>query len=109
MDEQTIASARERGHEAAEAAANHAERTIHDWIAQACRAVLIYAKCVEGQSWMVESARAFAEANGLPIPPDKRAWGHVVRKLRAEGKITSAGYGSAASSNGSPKVRWVLA
>ena len=35
--------------------------------------------------------RAFAESCGLPAPPDARAWGHIVRRLKKKGAIIEVG------------------
>ena len=37
--------------------------------------------------------RAFAESCGLPAPPDARAWGHIVRRLKKKGAIIEVGLG----------------
>ena len=59
-----------------------------------------------GTSFLIEEARAWAEAHGFPTPPDKRAWGAVPGTLVAAKLLEAAGYGRAA--DGSPKTIWRL-
>lgn len=37
--------------------------------------------------------RIYAEENGLPPPPDARAWGAIARSLKSAGLIRSVGVG----------------
>jgi hypothetical protein len=79
-------SALEKGHAAAQASAERADREIDDWTLKAVALI--------------------AESHGLPSPPDGRAWGHIAKRCQRDGTIISAGFGAAKSSNGSPKVLW---
>lgn len=56
--------------------------------------------------FLTENLREFAEIRGLEPPPDKRAWGSVMRFAASEGLIVKVGYAPACSSNLSPKVQW---
>lgn len=98
--------ARARGHARAKDAADHADRRRHRWTDTAVAFVGLYIakRCPAG--FLAEDVRRAAEAWGLADPPDGRAWGHVMKRAEREGLIVADGYGSAASSNGSPKVRW---
>jgi hypothetical protein len=104
-----VERARSRGHRAAELAAARADRVLDDWTARAVAWTRLFAARQGARPWLAEDARRFAAAGGLPDPPDRRAWGQVVRVLRTAGEIRSVGTGAAKSSHGSPKVRWVKA
>jgi hypothetical protein len=47
-----------------------------------------------------EYIRQYAEQNGLPFPPDKRAWGAVMRRAAKAGYIRKVGWTTATD----PKV-----
>ena len=103
--QQDLFSASEKGHAAAKAAAARADREIDDWTQKAVALFAEYAKKAPS-SFLTEEARQYAESHGLSSPPDGRAWGHVAKKCQRAGVVTSAGFGAAKSSNGSPKVLW---
>jgi hypothetical protein len=103
--QQDLFSASEKGHAAAKAAAARADREIDDWTQKAVALFAEYASKAPS-SFLTEEARQFAESHGLSVPPDGRAWGHVAKKCQRAGVVTSAGFGAAKSSNGSPKVLW---
>jgi hypothetical protein len=94
-----------RGHEAAEAAADRADRDSDGWTEQAEVLFARFAK-EAAKPFLTEEARRFAESCGLPKPPDGRAWGHVAKKCQRTGVIVPAGFRAAKSSNGSPKILW---
>ena len=98
-------SALEKGHAAAQASAERADREIDDWT---LKAVALFAEYASRSfnPFLTEEARVFAESHGLPSPPDGRAWGHIAKRCQRDGMIISAGFGAAKSSNGSPKVLW---
>jgi hypothetical protein len=98
-------SALEKGHAAAQASAERADREIDDWTLKAVALFAEYAAKAQSP-FLTEEARVFAESHGLPSPPDGRAWGHIAKRCQRDGKIISAGFGAAKSSNGSPKVLW---
>ena len=100
-------SASEKGHAAAKAAAARADREIDDWTKKAVALFAEYAKQAPSP-FLTEEARQYAESHGLSSPPDGRAWGHVAKNCQRAGVITSAGFGAAKSSNGSPKVLWKI-
>jgi hypothetical protein len=103
--QQDLFSASEKGHAAAKAAAARADREIDDWTQKAVALFAEYAGKAPS-SFLTEEARQFAESRGLSSPPDGRAWGHVAKQCQRAGVVTSAGFGAAKSSNGSPKVLW---
>ena len=102
-----LCSAVARGYAAAEAAAERADRSIDEWTEQAGVLFAEYARRAT-TPFLTEDARRYAESCGLPKPPDSRAWGHVAKNCQRSGVTVFAGFGAAKSSNGSPKVLWVL-
>jgi hypothetical protein len=103
--QQDLFSASEKGYAAAQAAAARADREIDEWTDKAVALFAEYASRAF-DPFLTEEARQFAESRGLSSPPDGRAWGHVAKKCQRAGVVTSAGFGAAKSSNGSPKVLW---
>ncbi len=95
----------QKGHAAAKAAADHADREIAEWTKRAIALFSVYARNSTGP-FLTEEARQYAESHGLQEPPDGRAWGHVAKAAQKAGIVVSAGFGAAKSSNGSPKVLW---
>jgi len=87
-------------------AADHANAVESEWTGQALGLLVAFAKDV-GRAFLIEEARLYAEANGLPPPPDARAWGSVTRRASAKKRIEkTGGVGAAASSHCSPKPLW---
>jgi hypothetical protein len=74
------------------------------WIDRAVGYVRLYATVHEVM--LAEHCRRFAELDGFACPPDKRAWGRVMRNAAAQHIIQHDGYAPAESSNHSPKVKW---
>ena len=95
----------EKGHAAAKASADRADREIDEWTQKAVSLFAEYASKAPSP-FLTEEARQFAESRGLSSPPDGRAWGHVAKRCQRAGITVSDGFGSAKSSNGSPKVLW---
>ena len=98
-------SASEKGYAAAQASAERADREIDDWTLKAVALFAEYARKAPSP-FLTEEARQYAELHGLSSPPDGRAWGHIAKRCQRDGLTISAGFGSAKSSNGSPKVLW---
>jgi len=96
---------RATGHRLAALSAQRAENVSPGWAERAIALAALYAART-GTPWLMEDARTYAERQGLPPPPDKRAWGAVTLALRRAGIIESCGTGAARSSHGSPKVLW---
>ena len=88
-----------------ERSVNHANRVESEWSGQALGLLIAFAMSI-GRPFLVEEARAYAEATGLPPPPDKRAWGSIPRRARAKRRLEVCGSGAAASSNCSLKRLW---
>jgi len=65
------------GHARAKQAAEHAERASPEWNAKADGYVKLHA--LVNPYFRTEQVRIMAEADGFEPPPDKRAWGHVMK------------------------------
>ena len=93
--------------EGMEAAAAHAERDTEGWNRMAYEAFVRYAHASK-EPFMTEEVRWYAEALGVPEPPDNRAWGAVAMKARRAGLIVSLGYAPQQSVNAhkAPKTLW---
>ncbi len=104
-----LAKAVETGHQQATRAAQKADQASPGWLERAVALTALFASKQSSSSagWLLEDVRVFAEVQGLPHPPDKRAWGQVVRTLKKQRRIECVGYSAAASSNGSPKCLWM--
>lgn len=87
-------------------AADHADRETPTWSDRAIAYVREFAGMEDGRAFLIEQAREYAEYHGLPLPPDGRAWGAVATRAARLGIIVRDGYGSARSSNNSPKCMW---
>jgi len=93
-----------------EAAGSHADRVKPEWREQALEHLTRFAASSD-KPFLMEQARTWAHANGLPLPPDARAWGSVTRVASSgpNPRIRRVGHGPAASSNCSPKPLWLAA
>jgi hypothetical protein len=91
----------DRGHSAARAAADKAEKVDPGWTDIAARQVLSFALRTP-YPFTIEQARR--ECMETPEGADARSWGHVTRLAVRMGWIEpTGGYAPAVSSNGSPK------
>lgn len=97
-----------RAMQRAEVAGDHAERHVDGWKARACTLALEYGRTVGSGGFPMEAARVYAEANGLPDPPDKRAWGTIatILKFAKEPGMRIEKCGSTTDAYGSPKPLW---
>lgn len=100
-----INEARQLGLFAAEMSAKHADVVNKNWTADAYNLFVKFSN-ENNRPFLTEEVRAYAEGQGLPLPPDGRAWGHVAKSCDRNKVIKSIGYSAAKSSNGSPKVLW---
>lgn len=106
-DEMTMARAEARADEGMARAAQHAEAVEPGWCACAVESLRDFAKRQAGP-FLIETARFVMQANGLPAPPEERAWGSVTRQAAKAGFIAMTDrMGKAITSNGSPKPMWV--
>jgi hypothetical protein len=75
-------------------AAAHADSQSAGWLARATGlAEQFVINHVDLPSFQAIELRSYAEAQGLTPPPDARAWGHVMRRLKKNGVIESVGTG----------------
>lgn len=63
----------------------HADEIDDSWSAKALRYVMDYAK--SHPMITCEAVRAIAERDGLPVPPDRRAWGSVMTMAQKQKAI----------------------
>lgn len=99
-------AAMERAEVGMQRSVDHANSVESEWSGQALGLLVAFAKQAGG-AFLIEDARRYAEANGLPLPPDARAWGSVTRRAKAKQRIEKTGDASAAaSSNCSLKPLW---
>ncbi len=87
------------------ASVDHADREVIGWSDEAVALVRLFAVGHIGE-FLTENVREWAYASGLPLPPDGRAWGAVMRRAERFGYVRAVGYRAARSSNLSPKVLW---
>lgn len=102
MDQLAIDFARSRRDDGIERAGNHAGQR---W-QRAARGYLLEYLATHAGRFLAEDVREFAEAQGLDLPPDGRAWGAVFQTAARQNVIRKVGYAPARSSNLSPKVQW---
>lgn len=80
----------------AQRALDHADRNEIDWSGRAWGLLLDYVRRLRirdaDKRFMAEEVREWAQGQGLPKPPDPRAWGALFSRARRAGWITSAGY-----------------
>lgn len=102
IDFEAAMAARDVGIERAVA---HADAVESQWSGMALGMLVAFVNEAAGP-FLIEEARAWAEAHELPPPPDARSWGAVTRRAAAKRLIRKVGFRAAASSNCSPKVLW---
>lgn len=77
-------------------AAAHADRKSPGWSETAFEFFCTHAASLGvGAKFTTEEIRAAAESEGLPPPPDRRAWGAISVKAKRAGKIVHVGYAPA--------------
>lgn len=93
------------------AALDHANRESVDWGTSATQFFTNYTMQFGETPFMTEDVRDWAEENGLPPPPDRRAWGAIAIAAKRAGLVKSMGYApqKSANSHGAPKTLWVRA
>lgn len=101
----TFDAATERAERGIQQSAEHANAREEGWTFQALGMLTVFAKEADGP-FLIEQARAWAESNGLPVPPSEKAWGAVARMAMARRRIEKCGAAPANSSNRSLKHLW---
>lgn len=101
----------ERRDEGIRQATEHAdaEQPIPKWSEQADKYVTMMIDRRGFKPFLFEEMVEAAKRDGVPEPPDGRAWGGVARRLAKKGLIRNMGYAKAKTSNLSPKVLWCKA
>lgn len=91
------------------AALNHADYVHAEWGVKAAQCFATYVTLFGDTPFMTEDVRDWSEQNGLPPPPDRRAWGAVASSARRAGLVNSLGYAPQKSANAhrAPKTLWV--
>lgn len=83
-------NSRQEAIDGANRAADHAEAVHPEWKDQAFAMFKRYAN--DHASFMAEDVRVWAQQQGLPHPPDPRAWGQVAKRATREGIASISGY-----------------
>jgi hypothetical protein len=106
-----LAAAEQAAELGAQLAANHADNENPSWTERALAYFVAYAKARPTSAFLTEDVRFAASLDGLPPPPDRRAWGYIPKAAQAQGVIAHAGYArqKAANCHASPKSLWRLA
>lgn len=96
---------RRRGMERVQRKADEASR---DWTQRAAEFLGWYAREIaKGQPFLMEAARELAAHNGLPPPPNSKAWGPAGQRAVRLGLIVNTGQTAATRcSNRSPRWLW---
>lgn len=89
-------------------AIDHADSRELNWSNRAYDLFVQYA-CLHGE-FMTEDVREWAEQQGLPQPPDRRAWGAIAAIARRRGVVVHVRYAPQKSVNAhrAPKSVWRL-
>ena len=66
---------------------NNAESKNAGWV----YAALEYVRTFNREQFLAEDVRRYAENDGLPLPPSKRAWGGVIVRAKKLGYIKRIG------------------
>lgn len=105
MSQLPLDLALERKERGMQQAADHANAVELEWTGQALGMLTAFAAEV-GRPFLIEEARAWAEAHGCPLPPTSKAWGPVAKTAERKGRIAKCGAAPANSSNRSLKHLW---
>jgi len=99
-----LMAARQAGLDAGDRAAAHADRVTPGWRRRAINFVYRYART--HHQFRAEQVRAEAEARGLPLPPDRRAWGGIMRWAERMGMIVAVKKEGGIAAHGSDVTLW---
>lgn len=93
------------------AALANANKNVSDWGERAANLFGCYVELHGDKPFMTEDVRDWSEKQGLPPPPDRRAWGAIAVAAKKAGRIRSLGYAPQKSLNAhrAPKTLWVRA
>lgn len=96
----------ERRDEGIRAAVEHADAVEPKWSVRAEAYAEMMIKKRGFKPFLFEEIVEASKRDGIPQPPDGRAWGYVVQALHRRGVVRNMGYAKAKTSNLSPKVLW---
>jgi len=74
-------------------AADHANQVHENWTDIASRYLKAFCQANGSKNFQAEDAREWAERNGIPEPPSKRAWGNIFSIAQNTGLLFHQGYG----------------
>lgn len=87
-------------------AADHADAVVGGWSDAAYQFLLDFVGANRDENFMTERVRLLAEASGLALPPDNRAWGAVTSRAVRQGLIRRVGYAPAQTGHCRPMPVW---
>lgn len=89
-------SRKDLAEQGAQLAADHADAVIEDWQDRAFYLLTEFCRHhAYGAQLTSERIRQYAEKQGLPNPPDKRAWGAIMLKAARKNLIRKIGWTTA--------------
>lgn len=100
----TWAEAIRKGETGMQQAADHAERVDPGWSDVAFAALAAFAPTVD--DFTAEEARHAAHGQGVPLPPDGRAWGAVFKRAAKMKIIHKNGIAPRRCGNMTPTIVW---
>lgn len=98
--------ARTRREDGMRRAREHAEKITKSWRLIGMVALERFLGERKDKPFLAEEFVDWSKKNGVPQPPDGRAWGSVLSSARKLDIIVKAGVGLATTSNLSPKPLW---
>jgi len=87
-------------------ARKHAEKVTESWRLLGMVALEKFLKARGFKPFLAEEFVEWCRTNGVPLPPDGRAWGSVISSARRLEIIEKVGTALATTSNLSPKPLW---
>ena len=91
----------------AQTAAAHADAKSEGWIDAAQECFRTFMMENPGRHFMTEHVRAYAEAQGLRKPPDRRAWGAITASLARRKIIVKVRYAPSTCPNHHAAIKTV--
>jgi len=94
-----------------QAAVAHADQKVDRWSELAYEKLKAFLVATGGREFMAEDVRVWCWGGNLPEPPNKRAWGAVVRRAVTAGLIKFVGYSKTTNpkAHRTPAAIWVKA
>lgn len=96
-----------RAERGAAQAVDCADRASPDWSTHALTIVKAYCRMHAGKRFLAQDIITYAhETCGMPLPPDIRAWGSVIKTAARDGRLKAVGFTTVGTNNASPKILW---